>query len=155
MLQIWQCLLVVSISFPLLSSWSQCFIWENKFIKEIPLILFYISIVYGIEFISQLKRRKEVTISVVFHIIFLYKLCKLLATSNWSVKHCMGAGAGQGKGRWWHFPITISFVSWSSTYINSSYKDHCSRTKFLHILERGISIALCTTFHANFSPSNH
>lgn len=36
------------------------------------------------------------------------------------------------KRSWWGKALTtaISFVSWSSTYINSSYKDHCSRTKF-------------------------
>lgn len=45
-------------------------IWGNKLIKEIPLILFYISIAYRIEFIDQLKGREEAKTSGVFHTIF-------------------------------------------------------------------------------------
>lgn len=68
------------------SELGQCLILGNKLIKEIPSILFYISIVYRIEFINKLKGGKEANDFWSVSHYFLYRLCKLLAASNWSIK---------------------------------------------------------------------
>lgn len=75
-------ILKVSLSFSFSPSWGQCLILGNKLIKEIPSILFYISIVYRIEFINKLKGGKEANDFWSVSHYFLYRLCKLLAASN-------------------------------------------------------------------------
>lgn len=81
---------------------GQCLILGNKLIKEIPLILFYISVVYRIEFINQLKGGKEANDFWSVSHYFFIQMAQVVSYFKLKYKRSWVEGS---------FHIAISFVS--------------------------------------------
>lgn len=105
----------------LFQSWGQSLFWEINLLKKSLKSCFTFPSHIEQNSLTNLKRERQQSLLECFMLFFI-QIVQVVSYFKLKYKRlCLV---------WGDFHIAISFVSWSSTYINSSYKDHCSRTKF-------------------------